>query len=150
MSLFQGMNISGSALTVNRLRMDIISSNIANADTTRGQYVNGAWVPYRRKMVSVAPMTEKTSFQEILHNEMDHTNQAGVKVTGIYEDPSPDRLIYDPSHPDADANGYVRLPNVDILREMVDLMNASRSYDANVTALNATKAMYMKALEIGK
>lgn len=151
MSLFQGMNISGSALTANRLRMDIISANIANADTTRGTYVNGTWIPYRRKVVTLQPIADSPSFASILQNEMEGQSvEGGVRVVSISEDPAPDKLIYDPSHPDADANGYVHMPNVDILREMVDLMSASRSYEANVTALNATKAMYLKALEIGK
>lgn len=151
MSLFAGLHISASALTANRLRMDIISSNIANADTTRGTYVNGQWIPYHRKVVTMAPIENAPSFSSVLGDEMKKGAQgAGVKVTAISEDPAPEKLIYDPSHPDADANGYVHMPNVDLLREMVDLMNASRSYEANVTALNATKAMNMKALEIGR
>lgn len=150
MSLFQGLRISGSALTANRLRLDVIASNIANADTTRARLVDGNWEPYRKKTISMAPATSN-SFASHLEAAMGKQSElAGVKVTSITEDPSPFRRVYDPDHPDADADGYVNLPNVDILKEMVDLISATRSYEANVTALNATKAMYIKALEIGK
>lgn len=151
MSLFQALHISGSALTANRLRMDVISSNIANSNTTRSTFVNGEWQPYRRKSVEIAAMQQQ-SFSSALEAAMgSNTMHQGVKVTRIVEDhATPFRRVYEPEHPDADADGYVELPNVDILKEMVDLMSASRSYDANVTALNAAKAMYAKALEIGK
>lgn len=150
MSLFQSLHISGSALTANRLRMDVISSNIANANTTRARIENGEWQPYRRKSVEVAPI-QSESFSSVLNAAMGNKAVGGVKVTRIVEDVStPFRRVYDPEHPDADENGYVELPNVDLLKEMVDLMAVSRSYDANVTAFNAAKAMYSKALEIGK
>lgn len=144
-----GLDISASALTAQRLRMDVIASNIANADVTRGQLVNGEWVPYQRKMV-VMESKAASPFQQQLNKAVHSEAERGVKVTRIINDPTPPKLVYNPTHPDADVNGYVRLPNVDTLKEMVDMISATRSYEANVTALNATKAMYIKALEIGK
>lgn len=152
MSMFHSMNITASALTSQRLRMDVISSNMANADTTRAKYVDGQWEPYRRKSVVMEP--KENSFSSYMEKAMGNQNQTsignGVKVTSIVEDETPFQLVYDPEHPDADADGYVKMPNVDPLREMVDLMSATRSYEANVTVLNASKNMLMKALEIGK
>ncbi|ASS65722.1 MULTISPECIES: flagellar basal body rod protein FlgC [Paenibacillus] len=148
MKLTNGFDISASALTAQRLRMDVISSNIANAETTRASYVNGEFQPYKRKMVVLEPMKEG-SFASMLQNEMGEASK-GVKVSRIQEDRTPDKLVYNPSHPDADKNGYVKMPNVDVTKEMVDMISASRSYEANVTALNATKTMFVKALEIGK
>ncbi|GAC92053.1 flagellar basal body rod protein FlgC [Anoxybacillus flavithermus NBRC 109594] len=127
--------------------MDVISANMANVDTTRAKMVDGKWQPYRRKMVVMQP---NESFSSFLNKAMNERSAGGVKVTKIVEDQTPFKLVYDPSHPDADENGYVQLPNVDPLKEMVDLMSATRSYEANVTVLNATKGMLMKALEIGK
>lgn len=151
MSLFESLKISSSALTANRLRMDVIASNIANANSTRATFENGAWQPYRKKHVELTAMSSPT-FASTLHAAMgDSGPQKGVRVTRIVEDHhTPFRRVYEPEHPDADEDGYVELPNVDILKEMVDLMSATRSYDANVTAINAAKAMYAKALEIGK
>lgn len=150
MRLNDGFEASASALTAQRLRMDVIASNIANAETTRGRYVNGRWVPYARKMVVLEPVQK--SFSNLLHSKLSvgKVRTAGVKVARIVEDSTPPRLVYNPTHPDADENGYVRLPNVDILKEMVDMLSATRSYEANVTALNASKAMFTKALEIGR
>ncbi|MCX8046285.1 MAG: flagellar basal body rod protein FlgC [Anoxybacillus gonensis] len=145
--MFQSFNVSASALTAQRLRMDVISANMANVDTTRAKMVDGKWQPYRRKMVVMQP---NESFSFFLNQAMNERSTGGVKVTKIVEDQTPFKLVYDPSHPDADENGYVQLPNVDPLKEMVDLMSATRSYEANVTVLNATKGMLMKALEIGK
>jgi len=151
MSLFNSFNISASGLTANRLRMDVVSSNIANANTTRAELVNGEWVPYRRKSVELT-QAGVSSFEQKLQSAMNKGNGkvSGVAVAKIDEDQTPFQLSYDPTHPDADENGYVRLPNVDPIREMVDLMSATRSYEANVTALNASKSMFVKALEIGK
>ncbi|RKO60961.1 flagellar basal-body rod protein FlgC [Caldibacillus debilis GB1] len=146
--MFSSLSIPASALTAQRLRMDVISSNIANAETTRGRYVNGEWVPYRRKMVVLEP--KENSFSSYLNTEISRQGAGGVKVTRIVEDPSPFQLVYDPDHPDSGEDGYVRYPNVDPLREMVDLISATRSYEANVTTFNAAKGMLMKALEIGK
>ncbi|QOS78337.1 flagellar basal body rod protein FlgC [Paenibacillus sp. JNUCC31] len=149
MNISNSFNISASALTAQRLRMDVISSNIANAETTRASVSNGEAVPYKRKMVVLEP--NKTSFNSLLQNQMRNNSSGdGVRVTEIREDQSPLKPVYDPSHPDANAEGYVYMPNVDIAKEMVDMISASRSYEANVTALNSTKAMISKALEIGR
>ncbi|MFB5673588.1 flagellar basal body rod protein FlgC [Paenibacillus terreus] len=149
MKISNSFSISSSALTAQRLRMDVISSNIANAETTRAQVVNGQAVPYRRKMVVLEP--NQPRFADMLNAQMNGgTTASGVKVAEIREDTSPLKPVYNPEHPDADANGYVYMPNVDIAKEMVDMISASRSYEANVTALNASKAMISKALEIGK
>ncbi|MFZ3576601.1 flagellar basal body rod protein FlgC [Virgibacillus sp. DJP39] len=149
MSIFGALNTSASALTAQRLRMDVVSSNIANAQTTRATVnENGEVEPYRRKMVALEPA--QGSFKSFLHKASNSTNSAGVQVSQIVEDESPFKLVYNPDHPDANPEGYVQLPNVDPLKEMVDLMSATRSYEANVTALNATKGMLLKALEIGK
>ena len=149
MNISNSFSISSSALTAQRLRMDVISSNIANAETTRASVSNGEAVPYKRKMVVLEP--NKTSFGTMLQNQMRGSGSGdGVRVTEIREDQSPLKPVYDPSHPDANAEGYVFMPNVDIAKEMVDMISASRSYEANVTALNSTKAMIFKALEIGR
>ncbi|WP_047981275.1 flagellar basal body rod protein FlgC [Ornithinibacillus contaminans] len=151
MSIFNAFNASSSALTAQRLRMDVISSNIANANTTRATVnENGEYEPYRRKMVEMEPADK--SFQSFLQKATNTSSNpaSGVKVSGIVEDEEPFKLSYDPTHPDANEAGYVQLPNVDPLKEMVDLMSATRSYEANITALNASKSMLMKALEIGK
>ena len=147
--MFSGLNISASALTAQRLRMDVISSNIANADSTRAEYVDGQWVPYRRKSVVMEP--KGGHFAGYLKKAQNNPEVGtGVKVTRIVEDPAPFKLIYNPNHPDANEQGYVQMPNVDPLREMVDLISATRSYEANVTVFNASKGMLVKALEIGK
>lgn len=149
MSMFSSFNISASALTAQRLRMDVIASNIANAQTTRANFVDGNWVPYQRKLV-VMEAKQPSSFASVFEQAKQGVTGQGVRVTGIVHDPEPFKMVYNPSHPDADENGYVRMPNVDLLKEQVDLLDATRSYEANVTALNASKAMFMKALEIGK
>jgi flagellar basal-body rod protein FlgC len=140
------MNITGSALTAQKLRMDIISSNIANASTTRTE--NGE--SYRRKMVVFTPVEGNGQFKGVLDSLYPGKTPGGVKVSSIVEDQSPLKPVYNPSHPDADANGYIYMPNVDTVEEMVDMMSATRSYEANVTALNAIKLMAAKALEIGR
>lgn len=143
-----GFDISASALTAQRLRMDVISANIANAESTRAAYVDGKFVPYRRKEVVFAPASG--TFQSMLNAKLNPTGAQGVQVTAIKEDPAPFKMVYNPTHPDADASGMVSMPNVDVLKEMVDMISATRSYEANVTALNASKAMFMKSLEIGR
>ncbi|WP_433749717.1 flagellar basal body rod protein FlgC [Falsibacillus pallidus] len=150
MSMFHSMNVTSSALSAQRLRMDVISSNMANVDSTRGKFVNGEWQPYRRKTVVLEP--KENSFSSFLNAARGNSGEAGegVKVSAIKEDPTPFKLVYDPSHPDADKDGYVQMPNVDPLREMVDLISSTRSYEANVTVFNASKAMMMKSLEIGR
>lgn len=152
MSIFHSLNTTASALTAQRLRMDVISSNIANVDTTRARQVNGEWEPYRRKSVTLSE-NKDGQFSSFLNVAMGKSNSTGngVKVTRIKEDTeTPFKLVYNPSHPDANEDGYVQMPNVDLLTEMVDLVSASRSYEANVTVFNASKSMLMKALEIGK
>jgi flagellar basal-body rod protein FlgC len=139
MGFLSSIDVSGSALTAQRLRMDVISENIANAETTQ----TDSGEPYRRK---VCVLSESSSFSSILND----TVGSGVKVSSIVEDTSDFELEYDPDSPLADEDGYVKMPNVDEVEEIIDLMEATRSYEANVTALNATKNMAAKALEIGK
>lgn len=143
MSFLHSLNISGSGLTAQRLRMDIISENIANKDTTRTE--NGD--PYRRKMVV---LSATNNFQNMLIDNINDYEAGRVEVTEIIEDQSEFKLSYNPEHPDADENGYVRMPNVDSLKETVDIMEAYRAYQANITALNTMKQMAVKALEIGR
>jgi len=151
LTIFHSINNSASALTAQRLRMDVISSNMSNVDSTRAKLVNGEWQPYRRKTVVLQPKEGSFSnFLNVAMNRQDGVAGNGVKVSRVVEDETPFKLVFDPEHPDADENGYVELPNVDPLREMVDLISATRSYEANVTVLNASKGMLMKALEIGK
>lgn len=151
MSIFNSFNTSASALTAQRLRMDVVSSNIANASSTRAT-VNeaGEFEPYRRKMVTLEPAG--ANFNSFLQKATSTSANpgSGVRVSAIQEDQEPFKLVFNPNHPDANAEGYVEMPNVDPLKEMVDLMSTTRSYEANVTAINATKGMLMKALEIGK
>lgn len=145
MSAISGMNISASGMSAQRLRMDIISQNIANVNTTRDENGN----PYRRKNVVFAEKN-MTPFEDVLLKTAG-THGNGVKVTQIIEDTqSAMRKVYDPTHPDADADGYVTYPNVNIVQEMTDLIDATRAYEANVTAFNATKNMAMKGLEVGR
>lgn len=139
MSLFGSFDISASGMTAERLRMDTIANNLANVNTTR----TARGGPYRRQMVV---------FEERLVQALGagRARGAGVRVSRIVEDNDPPRLQYDPDHPDADDQGYVALPNINVVTEMVDMISASRAYEANVAALNAAKAMALKALEIGR
>lgn len=146
MGFFDSMDISASGLTAQRLRMDVISNNIANANTTRTP--EGG--PYRREIVVFQEKKQAFSFGDILSNYSEALPGRGVRVVAIEKDPAPFKLVYDPTHPDADPQGYVRMPNVNIITEMVDMISATRSYEANVTAINAAKSMITKALEIGK
>ena len=148
MGLFDSFNISASALTAQRLRMDVISQNIANVNTTRTE--DGT--PYRRKTIVFQEKEGDVPFSQYLSEESRtrYLSGGGVRVTGIVEDPSPFREVYDPGHPDADENGIVRMPNVEVISEMVNMISATRAYEANVTALNASKSMALKALEIGR
>jgi flagellar basal-body rod protein FlgC len=150
MPLSNSINTSASALTAQRLRMDAVSSNIANSESTRATLnENGEWEPYRRRLVSF--QNDGTSFRSQLQAARNNTSEtSGVRASVITEDTVPFRMVFNPDHPDANEDGYVEMPNVDPLQEMVDLMSATRSYEANVTALNASKGMLMKALEIGR
>ncbi|NEZ45886.1 flagellar basal body rod protein FlgC [Clostridium niameyense] len=140
---FNTMRISASGLSAERLRMDTIASNMANHLTTRTE--NGG--PYRRKVAL---------FEENLNRQFDgklgksKDEVLGVKAVGVVEDQSPFRRVYNPSHPDADREGYVSMPNVNVLNEMAEMMTSMRTYEANVTALSAEKTMFNKALEIGR
>ncbi len=145
MDLFSSMRVSASGLDAQTKRMNTISSNIANAETTRG--VDGG--PYKRKDPIVEAQTDRESFGEILQNQLDE-NVQGVQVVDIQEDPRPPRMVYNPNHPDANAEGYVAMPNVNPVEEMANMISAQRSYEANVTALGAAKGMAQKALEIGR
>lgn len=144
MSFLQSLNISGSGLTAQRFRMDVISENIANQDATRTE--NGG--PYRRKMVVLS--STSNNFKNMMIKNVNDYEAGGVEVSEIVEDESEFKLVYNPEHPDADENGYVNMPNVDTLKETVDMMEAYRAYQANITALNTTKQMAVKALEIGR
>jgi flagellar basal-body rod protein FlgC len=137
MGLFDGLEISASGLTAERLRMDVTAENLANAQTTRG--ADGE--PYRRKEVVL--QERGGGFGAALSQAM-----GGVEVAGVVQDQTPLKRIYDPGHPDADAQGYVAMPNVDTVTEMVDLIGASRAYEANVTAMQAAKQMFAKTLEL--
>ena len=143
--MFGAIDSAASGLTAERLRMDVISNNIANVNTTRTTE-GGA---YKRQMTVFAPREGTTSsFAQVLSEKLDAGN--GVRVVGIIKDDSPTRRVYDPAHPDANNDGYVEMPNVNIVTEMVDMIGATRGYEANVTVVNAAKSMALKALEIGK
>ncbi len=137
MGLLGSMNVSGSALTAQRLRMDVIAGNIANAETTR---TAGQRQPYQRQQVVFEP----------LQPARDGTGN-GLQVTEILRDIAPPREVYDPAHPDADPqSGMVQYPNVDVATEMTDMLSATRAYEANVTVLNAIKQMAQKSLDLGR
>jgi flagellar basal-body rod protein FlgC len=142
MGLFDAIDVAGSGLAAERLRMDVTAGNLANAQTTQG--ANGQ--PYRRREV-VLQEASGESFGSILASKSSSPVN-GVQVAGIVEDPTPPRRVYDPGHPDADAQGYVTLPNVNPVTEMVDLISASRSYEANVTAMQTAKQLFSKTLEL--
>lgn len=145
MGVFTGMDISASGMTAQRTRLDIISENIANVNSTRDADGN----IYKRKSV-IFQEKGYPSFDEVLLGTKGYVGQ-GVKITSIIEDDETEcRMVYDPSNPDADEDGYVTYPNVNTVTEMTDMIDASRSYEANVTAFNASKNMQLKALEIGK
>lgn len=146
MGFFNSINASASGLTAERLRMDVISRNIANVNTTRT--ANGT--PYRRQVAVFQNAESNVPFSQYLSDASKGMIGTGVKVTGIVEDKSPFKQVYDPGHADADENGYVSMPNVDVMTEMVNMISASRAYEANVTVINSTKSMALKALEIGR
>jgi len=148
MGFFRALDSSASALTAQRLRMDTISQNIANSDTTRTE--NGD--PYKRKVVLFEERKDSVPFSKYMTDAQGATQSVGqgVRVSKIVEDNAPFKKVYNPGHPDADETGYVEMPNIDVVTEMVNMISATRAYEANVTAINATKGMAMKALEIGK
>ncbi len=133
MGMFDSLNVSATGMTASQLWMDVVSSNLANADSTKG--ANGQ--PYRRKEVMLSEASP--SFGEVL---------GGVQVDGIVDDPSPPKMVYDPGNPEANKQGYVAMPNVNPVTEMVDLIAASRGYESNVTAMNAAKQMFSKTFDV--
>lgn len=138
MGLFSSMRISGSALTAQRLRMDVIAGNIANADTTR---LNGQRQPYQRQQVVFAPLQQGAG----------NSPGDGLQVAAIVKDQSPGKQVYDPANPDADpATGMVAYPNVDTTTEMTDMLSASRAYEANVTVLDSIKQMAQRSIDLGR
>jgi flagellar basal-body rod protein FlgC len=136
-NLFGALNISASGMTAERLRMDVTSDNLANADSTSG--ANGQ--PYQRQEVVLQAGGQ--SFADVLGSA-----QAGVQVSGIVNDPTPGRQVYDPSSPDANAQGYVTMPNVNTVTEMTDLITESRSYEADTQAMQTAKQLYLKTLDL--
>ncbi len=144
MGYLDSLNITGSALTAERFRTDIILQNLANQNTTR----TAEGGPYRRKQVVFRE--KQLDFKTELGNAMVKADKGGVYVEEVVESENPLVPVYDPDHPDADEDGYVMMPNVNSAEEMVDLMAATRAYEANITALNIAKSMALKALEIGK
>ncbi len=154
--MFQMLNISGSALTAGRLRMDVVANNIANVETT--QTAEGG--PYQRRSVVLTSGTD--TFGSVFRAQINRLpmgaapggfagpSPSGVRVAGIVRDSAPPDLRHEPGHPDADAEGYVSYPNVDLVREMTDLMMASRAYQANVTAFNTNKNMLSSTLRMGR
>jgi flagellar basal-body rod protein FlgC len=134
MGLISTMKISASGLSAERLRIDVIADNLANANSTR----TASGEVYRRKVAILQPIAPTPAMP------------GGVRVVGIAQDITPPRRVYQPGHPDADANGYVTYPNVDIVHEMVDLITASRAYEANLAAYNAAKGMFLRTLDIGR
>ena len=145
MDFFNSIEISSSGLSAQRLRMNLISGNLANVNTTRTR--GGG--PYRRKEAIFAAQPVNKSFQQILRDRQER-QLSGVKVVRVYEDPNPPIMKYDPQHPHANEKGYIALPNINLMEEMVNMISATRGYEANVTALRAAKDMASKALEIGR
>ncbi|NLK38600.1 MAG: flagellar basal body rod protein FlgC [Epulopiscium sp.] len=145
MAFLSAMNISASGMTAQRMRLDIAAENIANINTTRTE--KGG--PYKRKVVSFEAIDGGNFRQALQSAAMGTSVQKGVRVAQITEDERDLKPVYNPNHPDANEEGYVMMPNVDLIKETIDSMSASRSYDANLTAFNAIKAMASKALDIG-
>ena len=145
MDFFDALHISSSGLTAQRLRMNLISANLANINTTHTK----AGGPYRRKDPIFAAQAPGSTFREMLRNRQKEF-QKEVAVIGIVEDSRPPIEKYDPDHPDADARGYVAMPNINLMEEMVNMISATRSYEAGVTAIQSAKDMALKALEIGQ
>jgi len=150
MGIFSTMNIASTGLTAQRLRMDVISDNIANANTTRTTDGGG----FRRKRIILRPRNDELEFRtRFLPQALWRGMGDGVRVIKIEEDRSPLRLVYDPTHPDAiktgTKKGYVEYPNVNVVTEMVDMISASRAYEANVTVIQDSAQMFMRGLEIG-
>ena len=142
---FKSMQISSSGLSAQRVRMNLLSSNLANAQTTRT--LEGG--PYKRKDVVFSAVPVGNEFEDLLDEAM-HTTLNSVAVTDIHKDQREPKRVFDPSHPDANQDGYVLMPNIQVMNEMVNMIAATRAYEANATALNDAKDMAMRALEIGR
>ena len=152
MAFLNSINIVASGMTAQQLRLDIVGENVTNSTTTRVQDGEGA---YRRKMVVFEARTGRDGFRRAMARAEtgmvpDGQVPGGVRVTQIVEDPSPMKLVYDPTHPDANEDGYVEMPNVDMVKEIADAMAASQAYAANVTMLNTMKTVVTDGLQIGK
>ena len=154
MAFLSSISIIGSGMTAQQLRLDIVSENVTNSTTTRTENGGGS---YRRKMVVFQSETGRDTFRDAMAKaayglapNKGYTTAGGVKVTQIVEDPSPLRLVYDPTHPDANEDGYVEMPNVDMVKEITDAMAATQAYSANVTAFNTLKTVISQGLEIGR
>ena len=157
MAFMNSINIIGSGLTAQQLRLDIVSENVTNSQTTRTENGDGA---YRRKLVVFEAVSGRDSFRDAMAKAANGLipntatgagpNAGGVRVTQIIEDESPMKIVYDPTHPDADENGYLEMPNVDMVKEIADAMAASRAYASNVTAFNTLKSVISSGLEIGR
>ena len=154
MAFLSTINIIGSGITAQHLRLDVISENVTNINTTRTE--EGG--PYRRKMVVFEAVSGRDTFRDAMArasaravpNGSSAPTAGGVRVTQIVEDESPLKIVYDPTHPDADENGYLEMPNVDMVKEIADAMAASRAYASNVTAFNTLKSVLSSGLEIGR
>ncbi len=147
MGVFSSFDVNASGMTAQRYRMDIIAENVANANTTR----TADGTPYRRKVVTFEQKPDRATFRNLFDSYRQRYDGQGVRVTNVSEDTeTPMVMTYDPSHPDADENGYVTYPNVNIVTEMTNLIDASRAYEANATAFGASKAIAMKGLEMSQ
>lgn len=147
MSFFNALNTSAAGLSAQRLRMDTISENMANVNTTRTE--DGG--PYKRKGVVFEEKNGIRDFSDYFDATLHKYDVgSGVRVKEVYDDPSEGTKVYEPGHPDADENGYVTMPNVNIVEEMVNMISASRSFEANVTAMNTTKSMLQKIIDMGR
>jgi len=146
MDLMKAMDIAASGMSAERARLNVISMNLANANTTR----TASGGPYRRKTVIFETAPVAKSFDEELKISINDSEVYGVKVSGIMPVQGPFKKVYDPSHPDADKDGYVSLPNVNLVQEMVAMLNANRSYEANAQAIKTAKEMALKALELAR
>lgn len=152
MAFLGSINVVGSGLTAQQLRLDVISENITNINTTRTENGEG---PYRRKMVVFEAEGDRNGFRMAMANAMGASNRGsekdgGVRVVEIMEDPSDFPISYDPAHPDANEEGYLEMPNVILVKEIADAMAASQTYSANVTAFNTLKTVISRGLELGK
>ena len=155
MAFLNTINIVGSGLTAQQLRLDIVAENVTNSQTTRTENGEGA---YRRKIVVFEAVSGRDTFRDVMaraatravSNTVSQPAAGGVRVTQILEDDAPMKIVYDPTHPDADENGYLEMPNVDMVKEIADAMAASRAFASNVTAFNTLKSVISSGLDIGR